>query len=203
MVRAARGEARGYQGGSDCGVRLHLGVISRSPRAGHRRNSPVTRAWWDLESVFGADLSATRIAYHAARVALSWRLVPDIKTPEVLVIKDVEQVHGHSDLRAREPRKILAELQVHPPIGPGVRNDEAVVRRREPTVDVSGRTAEAGWTPDVQVRAIPQRDQPSELNPEREGHVHDPVGHDMVPLIVTALVRVLRDAECVREGARK
>src|SRR5437773_1233890 len=154
--------------------------------------------WERSEGVLGADLCAAWVAHHTARFADVGGAKPRVVTAKVLVVEDVEQIYRHPQARAIDLREVLPEPEVDPAVRPAAGDQVVVHGGGEPTVDVRTRPAKAGWATDVEARATPQREQSAELNPEQIRHVHDPVCHDVLPLVIPAVVGVLRDADRVR-----
>src|SRR5882762_1938116 len=193
---APREDRRGESGGDPYPTR-HVGKISlQSPGAGHRgcaHRRPAVGG--GLEVVLHAELCATRIAHDAAGVPLGQRLEPDVEAAEILEIEDIEQVYGDPKLGTGNLREILAQLEIQAPVSPGIRDDEAVVLGCEPAIDVCEGPTEARWAADVQGSTARQGEQPAELDSEREGHVRNPVGYHAVPLVVPAVVGMLRDPD--------
>src|ERR1041384_1442046 len=163
-----------------------------------------------LEGVLRAELRTTRVAHHAARLSVvrvraGRTAEPRVVAAEIPEVEDVEEVHRQAEPGPADFGEVLAELEIDVAVGPGVRNDEAVLPGREAAVDIGGRAAESRGTAHIEDRAASERHQAAELDAEEVGEIHDPVRHDAVPLVVAPVVGGVRNrrrlASSASEGA--
>src|SRR5205823_11460705 len=96
--------------------------------AGHRCAGPVARGGSGLEAVLGADLESAGVRDKAAGISVS-----GVVAAVVLEVEAIKKIGGHRHTGTRYVREVFPQPQIHAPIPPCPRNDEAILRRREAT----------------------------------------------------------------------